>query len=147
MIAVAAFLQDLGGAVTASVGDVKSADERLARFDCGSSHGGGAGGAPVAAKEPVGPPDQVFTSFGCNGCHALDKPDRTIGPSLQDVGKRLSPGELYESILAPDAKLSPGEPPFPPGLMSGTLGSNGFYDRMTPADYKALVDWLAARKG
>jgi len=31
--------------------------------------------------------------------------------------------------------------------MKQTLDGNGFYKKMTPADYQALVDWLAANKG
>jgi hypothetical protein len=31
--------------------------------------------------------------------------------------------------------------------MKQTLDGNGFYKAMTPADYQALVDWLAGLKG
>jgi cytochrome c2 len=142
MIGVTAFLQDQGGAVTVSLADARAAEERLARFGCVAG-AGGAAAAPVAAA-PVGSPEQVFTTFGCGGCHFLDRPDKSVGPSLADVGKRLDRGALYESLLTPDASLAAG---FPGGLMKATLDGNGFYERMTPADYKALVDWLAGHRG
>ena len=145
MIAVVAFMQDQGGTVTVTNAR-EAALPRLTAFGCVSGEGGGAAAAPVA-KEPIGPPEQVFTAFGCVGCHALDKPDRGLGPSLQDVGKRLDTGKLYEALLAPDATMAPGDPPYPAGLMKATLEGNGFYERMTPADYKALVDWLAGHGG
>jgi len=61
--------------------------------------------------------------------------ERKIGPSLFDVGKRLSKGDLYESILAPDVAIAAGDPPFAGGVMKSTLDGNGFYTSMTPADY------------
>ena len=63
------------------------------------------------------------------------------------IGKRLDPPALYEALLDPDASLAKGEPAYAPGLMKATLEGNGFYARMTAADYKALVAWLAAKKG
>ena len=118
------------------------------RFGCasGGSAAGGGGAAEEASAEPVGPPEKVYEAFGCSGCHALDEPTRNIGPSMQGVGKRLTKGNIYESILAPDAKLTEGDPPYAPGVMKKTLEGNGFYQRMTPADYQALVDWLAGMK-
>ncbi len=81
------------------------------------------------------------------GCHNLDKPDRLLGPSLFDVGARLSKAQIYEAILDPDGTISEGEPPYPPGLMKVSLDGAGFYERMTAADYKAMVDWLAEHRG
>ena len=144
ILAVVAFLQNLGGEATVKGTDV----DPVKRFGClqaGAAMGGGGASAPVEAK-PVGSPDKVFESFGCGGCHALEDDSRKIGPSLKGVGKRLSKGELYESILAPDAQLTAGDPPFSLGVMAETLKGNGFYEKMTPADYQALVDWLSGQK-
>jgi mono/diheme cytochrome c family protein len=142
LVAVAAFLQDHGGSVSVGTADAKKAEAQLGRFKCMT--GGGGGAAVVAAAEPVGPPEQIFTTFGCNGCHSITAPTKIVGPSLMDVGKRLDDGKLYESILDPDKSVAEG---FPKGLMKPTLESNGFYERMTPADYRALVDWLSKQKG
>ena len=141
MLAVVAFLQNMGGEATVKGTDV----DPVLRFGC-SSAPGAAPAAEESAPAPVGGPEQVFTKFGCGGCHALDSPDRSIGPSLQGLGNRLSKGEIYEAILAPDAAIAVGDPPYAGGVMQTTLDGNGFYKQMTPADYQALVDWLASLK-
>jgi cytochrome c2 len=138
ILAVAAFLQNLGGDASVTGKDTKP----LERFACGSI--GAAGGAAVAAaSEPVGAPDKVMQNFGCTTCHAIDTDERKLGPTLKGAGKRLAKGEIYEAILVPDAKVAAGTPPYPAGLMTQTLNGNGFYQRMTPKDYQALVDYLA----
>lgn len=144
LLAVVAYLQNLGGEAT-----VKGTDtEPVMRFGCVSGDGGGGAAVAAEASAPVdlGPPEKVYVAFGCETCHALDEPTRKIGPSLQGVGARLSKGEIYESILAPDAALTPGDPPYASGVMKQTLDGNGFYEKMTPGDYQALVDWLAGMK-
>ncbi len=147
LLAVVAYLQNLGGDATVRGTDV----DPIKRFGClsggGSAMAGGGGEAEPAAKDPVGPPEKVFDAFGCSGCHATEDEERKIGPSLWGVGKRLTKGELYDSILAPDAQLTPADPPYALGVMKETLNGNGFYERMTPADIQALVTWLAANKG
>jgi quinoprotein glucose dehydrogenase len=54
---------------------------------------------------------QVFatnTALSCRRCHAM-KPDVTmVGPSLWDVGTRLSREALLESIVQPNAKITEG---------------------------------------
>lgn len=143
VLAAVAFLQDLGGEANVKGTDVESVE----RFGCVAAGGGGGGGEAAAEAEPVGSPEEVVQTFGCTACHSIDSDARLMGPSLFDVGARLGKGELYESLLAPDAALAPGTPPYPGAVMKGTLEGNGFYDRMTPSDYQALVDWLAGKKG
>jgi len=142
ILAVVAFLQEQGGAAT-----VKGTDsEPIERFSCVTA-GGGGGGEVAAGPEPVGTPEEVFANFGCVGCHQVDSPARGLGPSLFDIGTRLSTGEIYEAVLDPDASLAEGDPPYPGVLMKATLDGNGFYDRMTATDYSALVEWLASHTG
>ena len=143
VLAAVAFLQDLGGEATVKGTDVGPVE----RFGCVSAGGGAGGGDAAVEAEPVGSPEEVLQTFGCTGCHSVDSTARLMGPSLFDVGSRLDKGEIYESLLAPDAVLSPGAPPYQGAVMKGTLDGNGFYDRMTPGDYQALVDWLAEKKG
>jgi cytochrome c2 len=140
-LAAAAYLQTLGAEATLRGTEKDS----LVKFGCNLGGAGAASGAPVAAgpKQPVGPPETLFMKF-CGACHAIEDPEVKSGPSLFNVGKRLSKGEIYESILAPDAATATG---FAKGLMQGTLDTGKFYDQMTPADYQALVDWLAGKKG
>jgi cytochrome c2 len=143
ILAMVAYLQTLGSDATVRGTDV----DPIKRFGCVSGDAS-AGGAPMAAAPvSVGTPDKAYEKFGCSGCHSIEGDERKIGPSLYDVGKRLTKGQIYESILAPDAEISAGDPPYAGGVMKSTLDGNGFYTSMTPADYQALVDWLAAKKG
>jgi len=143
ILAVTAYLQTLGGEPTVKGTDIKP----LERFGCltgGSA--AAAGGAAKKAAAPVGAPADIFNNFGCSSCHSIADDSKKSGPTLYDVGKRLSKGEIYESILSPDKVIAKG---FSGGLMKKSLAdpSNGFYDQMTPADYQALVDWLASHRG
>jgi cytochrome c2 len=138
ILAVTAFLQNLGG--TASVKGTDTAV--LDRFGCVQAAEGG-GAAPAVAAKPVGAPQDSFAEFGCATCHSIADPSRKLGPSLQGVGKRLGKGGIYEKLLNPNASVSVGDPPYEKGLMKKTLDGNGFYDRMKPSDYQGLVDWLA----
>lgn len=144
ILAVVAYLQTLGGEATVRGTDVAP----ITRFGCISGSGPGSVATDeAAATEKLGSPDKVYEKFGCSGCHAIDDDTRKIGPSLYDVGKRLKKGEIYESILAPDKAMAKGDPPYAGGAMAKTLDGNNFYKQMTPADYQALVDWLAGKKG
>ena len=77
-------------------------------------------------------------------CHRMDQPLRLVGPSLYDIGKRQSRGEIYESLLEPDAKVVEG---FPPGLMTATLMGNGFLEKVSPKELKLMIDYLASLQG
>jgi len=144
ILAVTAYLQSLGGDATVKGTDV----DPVMRFNCVSGGGPGTVAASEdAAPVALGPPDQVYEKFGCSGCHSLEDDTRKIGPPLYGIGKRMNKGDIYEAILAPDATLAKGDPPYSGGVMQKTLDTNGFYKQMTPADYQALVDWLAANKG
>ena len=143
ILAVVAYLQEQGGVATVKGTDV----DPIKRFGCVVGGGAGGGEAGPAKKVAVGPPAKVYDKFGCSGCHATDGPERKIGPSLFDVGKRLTKAELYESLLDPDGTITEGDPPYASGVMKDTLNGNGFDEQMPPADFQALVDWLAGLKG
>ena len=145
ILAVVAFLQNQGADATVRGTDV----EAVARFGCGAGGAGGEANGVAAGgpKEPVGSPEKAWAKFGCESCHAIEDNERKLGPSLVDVGARLTKGEIYESLLVPDAQIAPGDPPYSEGLMKQTLDMNGFYEQMTPIDYQQMVDWLAERKG
>lgn len=138
ILAIAAFLQNLGAEATLSGNDI----EPLRRFGCPTTVGGAAT-AVASAAPPYGAPPSIF-SEACSACHSIDDATARLGPSLYDVGTRRTQGEIYESILAPDAVTASG---FPASVMKATLDGNGFYERMTPADYRALADWLAQHRG
>jgi cytochrome c2 len=144
ILAVVAFLQNLGGEATVRGTDVAP----VVRFGCITGSGPGSVAADQgAAPVKLGSAEEIFKKFGCPGCHAIEDDTRKQGPSLFDVGKRLNKGEIYESILAPDKVLAKGDPPFSGGAMAKSLDGNSFYKSMTPGDYQALVDWLAGKKG
>jgi cytochrome c2 len=140
ILATVAYLQDFGDVASVRGTDV----DPVERF-CGISDSGGSAAAP-AAPVPLGPPDAVFAEFACAGCHQMTPGIPSMGPNLSDVGARLSKAELYEAVLDPAATV---DEPFAAfgALMPLTLQGNGFYDRMTASDYRALVEWLAAKTG
>jgi cytochrome c2 len=139
--ALVAYLQSLGGEATLAGTDT----EAFERFDCGAASGGdagGAGAAAVAEAKPVGSPEEVWTEFGCNGCHALDSDEAGIGPSLKGIGSRMEKWEILDAVLSPDATLADG---YDGGVMEGAIAARDFYSRMSGKDYKAFVEWLSAK--
>jgi cytochrome c2 len=142
LLALTAYLQSLGGEATVKGTDV----DPVLRFGCASTGGAAPAAEASAKKMSAGPPEKVFKDYGCATCHSIDSDEAKSGPSLMTIGARLTTGQLYEAIIAPDASMAAGYESNK-GLMGGSLKDNGFYDTMTPADYQALVDWLAEKKG
>ena len=82
----------------------------------------------------------LFAQFACNTCHAVDNPAAMVGPSLYDVGQRLSTAEIYESIVDPDAIITEG---YSPGMMSAMVSTMNF----TGTELNKMVKYLAGLKG
>ncbi len=142
ILAVMAYLQSLGGTSTVTLATTHSFTGQGAS----GSDGAGAtpsGGAAVALGAGLDGPG-VFAAFLCGTCHTIDKPDRLVGPSLFDVGSRLSKAEIYEAVMDPDATLAEG---YPGGVMPATLGASGFFQKVSPEEIRALVDYLASHTG
>jgi cytochrome c oxidase subunit 2 len=102
---------------------------------------------PAAASAPVASGksgEELVQQWACNTCHKFDAPDRLVGPSLWDIGKRQDADYIRESILQPDAKIVEG---FPPSVMQATLDGTGFYQKVALQDLNAIVDYLASLKG
>jgi mono/diheme cytochrome c family protein len=61
---------------------------------------------------PGGPGGQVFAQNGCGGCHTYTpaKSSGTTGPDLDSALKGQSDAEVMESIVDPNAKITPGYP-------------------------------------
>ncbi len=140
VVAVVAFLQSLGGDVTV---DGKS---RFAKYR-GEGTGAAALASAAMAEASGKSGEELVQQWGCIACHKFDAPERTLGPSLWDIGARQDVGYIRESILRPDATLAEGNPPYPPGLMKGTLDGSGFYQKVALQDLNTLVDYLASLKG
>lgn len=51
--------------------------------------------------------EKTFRAIGCAQCHKIGAVDEggSVGPNLSDVGRRLKPHELLESIVAPSAQV------------------------------------------
>jgi cytochrome c2 len=132
ILSVIAYLQSLGGTPSVTM-------QTTTKYSSDPSQ------LEAAAPPPRrGPPrslsgEQLVENYGCVTCHAFDSPAQMLGPSLHDVGARLSTIELYESILDPDATVTQG---FPPGLMMTTLNATQFYQNVTAKELKTMVDYL-----
>jgi putative heme-binding domain-containing protein len=49
----------------------------------------------------------LFATTGtCANCHLVNGAGKEVGPDLSEIGKKLSPESLYESILYPSASIS-----------------------------------------
>jgi mono/diheme cytochrome c family protein len=95
-------------------------------------------GVPGAAppKVPGGPGAQVFANNGCGGCHTLAaaKAGGVTGPNLDEVLPGMTPAEVHQSIVDPNAKIAAGYP-------ANVMPQN--YQQMIPADQlNQLVKYL-----
>jgi mono/diheme cytochrome c family protein len=92
-------------------------------------------------KIPGGTGGQVFASNGCSGCHTLEAAHAagTTGPNLDDNLPGMSAAEIKQSIVDPNAKITP-------GYSAGIMPSN-FGQQITPSDLDALVKFLMQYAG
>jgi cytochrome c2 len=135
LAAVAAFLQHVQG------GQVTVTPNEVAQFT-GAMEGAPASAAaaqPVVATMGNRPPEQLTAELACLACHKFDGPETLVGPSLWDIGARQDEAYIRQSILDPNAVITPG---FPPMLMPPDMGQ-----KMTATEFDSLVKWLAAHKG
>jgi mono/diheme cytochrome c family protein len=95
---------------------------------------------PIPAD--AGPGAEVFLSQGCGSCHTLaalgDIATGTVGPDLDEALPGMSPAEVEESIVDPEANVTQG---FPSGVMPDTYGD------LPSKDIKDLVDYLLESAG
>jgi cytochrome c2 len=132
--AVIAYLQSLGGEPTITLAT-----------DLGYTTAVSAAPAATAAAPGSGLDGPgVFQSYLCGTCHNIDAAGALAGPSLYDIGSRLSKAEIYESVMEPDAVIADG---FAGGVMPATLGATGFYSKISSEELRALVDYLAQQTG
>jgi mono/diheme cytochrome c family protein len=122
--AVVAFLQSMGGEVTVRVTeeDVESARAKKASAVGGTS-----------------PEVAYLTLHGCVTCHDVRGEARQVGPPLTTVAQRLSEEEIRQSIVDPNAVLSPG---YAAGLMPTTLAKD-----LKPEEIDQLVRYVAKLGG
>lgn len=133
VLTVIAYLQSLGGQPTVTM---RTKLEYAATIPEGAT-------ADDVTHEVVGV-DALLATHGCIACHDLSEPVRLVGPSLFDVGTRLTRGEIYESLMEPDATIVEG---YPPGLMSATMNGSRFYEKVTLKQLESMVDHLVSLDG
>jgi len=138
VLTVIAYLQSLGGQATVTM-QTKLKYAADVQQDVATD---AAPSAQVVGEELEGA--ALLAAQGCLGCHHLTEPVRLVGPSLFDVGKRLTRGEIYEALMDPDATIAEG---YPPGLMSATMGGSGFYEKVTLKQLESMVNHLASLEG
>ena len=136
VLTVIAYLQSLGGTPTVTM-DTKLKWQGAAPATVASV-------AAATARPSSQTPEELIASYGCQTCHSTETPDKLLGPSLYNVGSRLSSAQIYESIIDPDATVSQG---FDAGLMLTTLNATQFYDKVTAGELKKMVDYLASLQG
>ena len=95
-------------------------------------------GVSAAAPAPATTVDEAMAKYACLTCHAMDSKDTLVGPGLVDVGERLTPEEIRESILDPNAVLVEGFPAAMPA---------DFAIKMTVNELQMIVNFLAEKKG
>jgi mono/diheme cytochrome c family protein len=82
--------------------------------------------APTVAEGDPEAGATVFTQTAqpaCGSCHTYGPAgtDAQVGPNLDDVLPGMSPEEIHEAIVNPDAQIAEG---FSAGIMPGTYGDS-----------------------
>ncbi len=93
-----------------------------------------AGGVPA----PAATAEEAITKYGCQACHALLGSTASLGPPLDDVGKRLTPEQIRQSVVEPNAVIAEG---FTPDVMPAD-----FAEKMTVKELEMIVNLLAEQK-
>lgn len=170
--AVIAYLQSLGGTPTVTMatdlsygsgaadggpadGETSTGDARAASSgseDAGSedtapetpADSGEDGESGTDAQTASADGSTLFTKYQCQTCHTVETDQPGVGPSLHDVGDRLSREEIRTSIMEPNETIAEG---YQPQVMSATLEAAGFFDQITDEELEIMVDYLAAQTG
>jgi mono/diheme cytochrome c family protein len=97
-------------------------------------------GVPGIKPPPLGNPMQMFAG-NCASCHTLKAANAagTVGPDLDKALPGMSAAEIKQSIVDPNAKITPG---YPSGVMPET-----FSQLFPPAKLQALVKYLQQNAG
>jgi mono/diheme cytochrome c family protein len=98
--------------------------------------------APAPATETAAPSvattaEEALAKFSCSACHAVLDSAAELGPSLKNVGARLSAAEIRQNIVNPNAVITEGFPPIMPLDLA---------DRMMVKELEMIVEFLAKSK-
>jgi len=92
--------------------------------------------AVAAAAAPADSPEAAIAKYGCAACHTILASKSPVGPTLMDVGGRLSIEQIRESIIAPKAVITDGYQPIMPD-----------FPAMTLQELELIVKFLAQQTG
>ena len=92
---------------------------------------GATGGAPLPAQSA----EEAIKKYGCQACHSLLGSSSPVGPTLDDVARRLDRQQIQQSILDPAAVISEG---------FANMMPTDFAEKMTVNELNMIVDLLAA---
>lgn len=127
MDAIIAYLQAKdGNDVTVSLPSPEAAAEAVAAEPAG-------GGVPA----PAATADEAVSKYACTACHSFESKDALVGPGLVDVGARLTPDQIRQSIVDPNAVITEGFPAAMPA---------DFAEKMTVKELDMIVKLLAEKK-
>ena len=156
LLAVVAYLQSLGGEVTVKPEEIPTT---VAEVSDGGPAPAGASPAPQPGQAPSAATGgttvvgdltagkgvfQDPNKGGCIVCHRVEGEGGVppgappMAPDLSDVGARLSPEQIRESILDPMAEIVPGYPPIMPPI---------FGEKLTAKEFQDLVAYLTSLRG
>ena len=102
-----------------------------------------------AAVEPVliegESGEELFVTAGCTACHQFEAVGAAggVGPTLDDVGGRLSVDEITQSIIEPNAIIAESCPAGP--CVAGVMPQN-FSERLSIEQIDTLATYLAEQK-
>ncbi|MGH9342126.1 MAG: c-type cytochrome [Acidobacteriota bacterium] len=145
ILTVIAYLQTLGGTPTVTMqtrlsymegGDVAPVppvgEAGAAAIDRTVAHEPDV--ATLGTEQPATPsptdPVALMNRFQCTSCHHLDQPGQLKGPSLIDVGSRMSYSQILEAILSPEGGHEP----------------SAFYTTATIEQANRMAQFLATRR-
>ncbi len=96
----------------------------------------------VAEKKPqvmaAKTAEEALDKYTCTACHAILNSQSLLGPDLKAVGKRLSPAQIRQSIIEPNAVIAKGYQAMMPV---------DFADKMTVRELEMIVTFLVNSKG
>jgi len=81
--------------------------------------------------------EEAIAKFACAACHTVLDTESAIGPSLHDVGKRLTVDQIRDSIIAPNAVIVEGYAQVMPDIS----------ETMVVKELELIVRFLAKQTG
>ncbi len=90
---------------------------------------------PLEKPIVAGTIEEVISKYNCQACHKILGSGGDLGPNLEQVGMRLSPEQIRQSIIDPDVEITKG---FPSGVMP-----QNYSEQMRVKELDMLVTFLA----